>query len=66
MSVGLNNFLVGSDALGDLGVLEESHLGLGNLSLALVECFSLDLPLGFKSGDDVLVFPADLRKEHYQ
>ena len=61
VSIGFNDLLVGSDLLGNLGVLENIGLGLGDLSLGLVESFSLDLPLGFQSSNDVLVLPANLK-----
>ena len=60
MSIGLDDLLMGGDALGDLGVFHDSILGLGDLDLSLVEGLSLDLPLGLKSGNNVLVLPADL------
>ena len=62
MSIGFYDLLVGGNLLGDLGVLQDLGLGLGNLSLGLVESFTLDLPLGLQSSDDVLVLPANLRK----
>ena len=62
MSIGLDNFLEGSNLLGDLGVLHAGGPGLGNLELALVEGLALHLPLGLKRGHDVLVLPADLKK----
>ena len=62
MSVGLDDLLVGSDSLRDLGVLDKGSLGLGNLNLRLVKSFSLHLPLGLKGGNNVLVLPADLKK----
>ena len=62
MSIGLDNFLEGSNLLGDLGVLHAGGPGLGNLELALVEGLALNLPLGLKRGHDVLVLPADLKK----
>merc|ERR1719206_129589 len=46
MSIGLDNFLEGSNLLGDLGVLHARGPGLGNLELALVEGLALHLPLG--------------------
>merc|ERR1712217_788397 len=58
MSVGLDDLLVGSDSLCDLGVLDKGSLGLGNLNLRLVKSFSLHLPLGLKGGNNVLVLPA--------
>jgi len=63
MSIGLDNFLEGSNLLGDLGVLHAGGPGLGNLELALVEGLALHLPLGLKRGHDVLVLPADLMSE---
>ena len=60
MSIGLDDLLIGGDALGDLGVLHDSVLGLGDLGLGLVERLSLDLPLSLQSGNNVLVLPADL------
>merc|ERR1712007_419124 len=63
MSIGLDNFLEGSNLLGDLGVLHAGGPGLGNLELALVEGLTLHLPLGLKRGHDVLVLPADLMSE---
>ncbi len=57
---GLDHFLVDSDPLGDLGILEDGLLGLGHLQLALVEGLALHLPLGLQSGNDVLVLPAHL------
>ena len=60
MSIGLDDLLIGGDALGDLGVLHDSVLGLGDLALSLVESLSLDLPLSLQSGNNVLVLPADL------
>ena len=57
---GLDHFLVDSDPLGDLGILEDGLLGLGHLQLALVEGLALHLPLGLQSGHDVLVLPANL------
>ena len=60
MSIRLNNLLVGSHSLGNLGVLQEISLSLGDHGLAFVESFSLDLPLGFQSSHDVLVLPPDL------
>jgi len=62
MSIGLDNFLEGSNLLGDLGVLHARGPGLGNLELALVEGLALHLPLGLKCGHNVLVLPADLKK----
>ena len=62
MSIGFNDLLVGGNLLGDLGVLQDLGLGLGNLSLGLVESFTLDLPLSLQSGNDVLVLPANLGK----
>ena len=62
MSIRLDDLLVRSDGLGNLGVLHAGVSGLGNLNLALVERLSLDLPLGFKSSNNVLVLPPDLRK----
>ena len=61
MSIGLDNFLEGSNLLGDLGVLHAGGPGLGNLQLALVEGLALHLPLSLKSSDDVLVLPANLQ-----
>ena len=61
MSIGLDNFLEGSNLLGDLGVLHAGGPGLGNLELALVEGLALHLPLSLKSSDDVLVLPANLQ-----
>merc|ERR1712181_213451 len=49
MSIGLDDLLIGGDALGDLGVLHDSVLGLGDLALSLVESLSLDLPLSLQS-----------------
>ena len=62
VSIGLDNFLEGSDLLGDLGVLHAGSPGLGHLQLALVESLSLHLPLDLKSGNNVLVLPANLRE----
>ena len=61
MSIGLDDLLIGGDALGDLSVLHHGVLGLGDLDLGLVERLSLDLPLSLQGGDNVLVLPADLR-----
>merc|ERR1719219_1770736 len=66
MSICLNNLLVGSHSLGNLCVLQEISLSLGDHGLALVESFSLDLPLGLQSSHDVLVLPADLMAESSQ
>merc|ERR1719328_946409 len=63
MSIGLDNFLEGSNLLGDLGVLHAGGPSLGNLELALVEGLALHLPLGLKCGHNVLVLPADLVSE---
>ena len=60
MSIRLDDLLVRSDGLGNLSVLKAGVPGLSNFELALVERLSLDLPLGFKSSNDVLVLPADL------
>jgi hypothetical protein len=57
---GLDDLLVDSDPLGDLGILEDGLLGLGHLQLALVEGLALHLPLGLQSGHDVLILPANL------
>jgi hypothetical protein len=57
---GLDDLLMDSDPLGDLGILEDGLLGLGHLQLALVEGLTLHLPLGLQSGHDVLVLPAHL------
>ena len=61
MSIGLDDLLIGGDALGDLSVLHHGVLGLGDLDLGLVGRLCLDLPLSLKGGDNVLVLPADLR-----
>jgi len=66
MSIGLDDLLIGGDALGDLGVLHDSVLGLGDLDLGLVERLSLDFPLSLQSGNNVLVLPADLVSESSQ
>jgi len=60
MPISLNDLLVRSDLLGHLGVLKAGSSGFSNLQLALVESFTLNLPLSFKSSDNVLVLPADL------
>ena len=60
MAQSLNGGLEGSDLLDDLGVLEDLCLGLVDLLLSLVEGLALDLPLGLKGLDDVLVLPSDL------
>ncbi len=57
---GLDDLLVDSDPLGNLGILEDGLLGLGHLQLALVEGLALHLPLGLQSGHDVLILPANL------
>jgi hypothetical protein len=59
---GLDDLLVGSNPLGNLGILEDGRLGLGHLQLSLVEGLTLHLPLGLQSGHNVLVLPADLKK----
>ena len=64
MAIRFNDLLVGSHSLGNLGVLQQISLGLGDHGLALVESFSLDLPLGFQSSHDVLVLPADLGEKY--
>jgi len=63
MSVRLDDLLEGSDLLGDLGVLEAGGASLSHLQLALVEGLTLHLPLGLKSGNDVLVLPPHLMSE---
>ena len=60
MAQSLNGGLEGSDLLDDLGVLEDLCLGLVDLLLSLVEGLALDLSLGLKGLDDVLVLPSDL------
>ena len=66
MSIRLNNLLVGSHSLGNLGVLHAGGSGLGHLQLALVEGFALHLPLCLESGHNVLVLPANLTKKKVQ
>ena len=63
VSIGLDHFLEGSNLLGNLGVLHAGSPGLGHLQLALVESLALHLPLSLKSGNNVLVLPANL-KDH--
>ena len=60
MSIGLDNFLEGSDLLRNLGILHAGSPGLGHLQLALVESLTLHLPLDLKGGNNVLVLPANL------
>jgi len=66
MAVSLNDLLEGSNLFGDLGVLKTCGTSLGNLQLSLVEGFSLNLPLGFKGSNDILVLPANLVSEPAQ
>merc|ERR1719495_53305 len=66
VSIGLDDLLHGLDLLGNLGIGEDCGLGLLDLLLSLVEGLSLDLPLGFQSLDDVLVFPSNLVSESTQ
>ena len=63
MSIGFNDFLIRSNSLGNLGVLQDGSLGLSNLRLCFVECFTLHLPLGFQGSNNVLVLPANLEKK---
>ena len=62
---GLDNLLVGRNPLGNLGILEDGHLGLGHLQLALVEGLAFHLPFGLQGGHDVLVLPANLTLGRY-
>ena len=45
VSEGLDDLLEGGDPLDDLGIGEDSLLGLGNLKLSLVVRLTLQLPL---------------------
>merc|ERR1712130_620141 len=63
MAITLDDFLEGSNLLGNLGVLHAGGSGLGHLQLALVEGFALHLPLCLESSHNVLVLPANLMSE---
>ena len=63
MAITLDDFLEGSNLLGNLGVLHAGGSGLGHLQLALVEGFALHLPLCLESSHNVLVLPANLTKK---
>ena len=56
----LNDLLVMSDGLSYPFVLHAGISVLSNFELALVERLSLNLPIGFKSSNDVLTLPASL------
>ena len=60
VSVAFDDFLVGSDSLGHLGVLFEVLPRLGEGLRPGVEGFGFDLALGFQGSDNILVFPSDL------
>ena len=66
MAITLDDFLEGSNLLGNLGVLHAGGSGLGHLQLALVEGFALHLPLCLESCHNVLVLPANLTKKRFK
>jgi len=65
MSVGLDHLLERGNPLNNLGIGENGLLGLGDLELSLVVGFTLQLPLGLESLNDVLVLPSNLRVRKY-
>ena len=58
MAITFNDFLIVGNPLDNFRVLLDLILDFVNCLLLLVETFGFNLAFGFKSGHNVLVFPA--------